>query len=101
VRSGATNLFAYLKHSPRLSMRTKVAIKIAYLPYPHGLSKEEKQYLQETFGWQPPGGRKLAIQEIAARLKFKSAAVLSRKLYRARQWCQVFRPSPGKTEAAA
>jgi hypothetical protein len=102
VRSGATNLFAYLKRSPRLSMRTKLAIKIAYLPYPHGLNKVERQYLQEHFGWRPPAGKKLPIKEIASRLKFKNPAVLYRKLYRARKWCQAFRPArtPEATEAA-
>lgn len=91
VRSGA-NLFAYLKSSPRLSMRTRLALKIAYLPYPHSLSKEERQYLSDTYGWRPPAGRKLAIKEIAVRMNFKSPAVLSRKLYRARKWCEAFRP---------
>lgn len=86
IRTDAPNFKEYLEQSRRLSPRTVLAIKLAYLPAL--LTHDEREVLREHFGFTRGIGQRLRINEISERLGYKTPAALSRKLYRVRQWCR-------------
>lgn len=92
IRKDAPNLQRYLTRSKRLGERTVLAVKLAYLPAL--LTPAERQVLRERYGFERGIGQRLPVKVIAQRLGFKSAAVLSRKLYRVRVWCRRSAPPP-------
>lgn len=88
VRASRSNPSGYLGHveaSKRLSERTRLAFKLAYVPL--ALRPEEVEILEKKYGWPRTATRQAnRIKDVAAGLGFSSAAVLSRKLYRVREW---------------
>jgi len=86
VRSGMPNVLDYLETSSRLKDRTKIAVKLAYFPYL--LGQQECERIRRDYGWEVSTCKLYPIKEIAARLGFQSAAALSRRLYKVRDWCQ-------------
>lgn len=79
-------LARYLDESKKLGWRTKLAAKLAYLPA--ALSDAERKVLRERYGVTGSLVRRIKIKAIANLPGYPSAAVLSRKLYRARQWAR-------------
>jgi hypothetical protein len=94
ISADAPNLLDYLEQSMRLSPRTVLAIKLAYLPTL--LSPAERKILGTTYSTAV--GPRLPIKRIARILGYRNPAALSRKLYRVRAWC---RSSQGVIEEVA
>lgn len=86
IRADAPNLQAYLDRSKRLSGRTALAIKLAYLPAL--LTARERAVLRDRYDFQGSIGTRIQVKDIAHLLRYKNAAALSRKLYRVREWCR-------------
>jgi|GEM_PF-6486477 len=84
IRTDAPNLRTYLNYS-RLSTRSKLAVKLAYLP--SMLKPFEKDILTEKYGFEGSFILLKPIKDIAELLEYKNPAALSRKLYRVRAWC--------------
>jgi AraC-like DNA-binding protein len=94
IREDAPNLMDYLRGSPRLSPRTVLAVKLAYLPML--LTHEDRQTLRQEYACEGSLARRMPIKEIARVLGYKNAAALSRKLYRIRDWCRRSQPTTSK-----
>lgn len=88
IRTDAPGLPEYLKRAPRLSQRSILAIKLAYLP--SSLTQDETLVLKRVHGLSGPFAKRIPIKTLAAALGYRSPAALSRKLYRARAWCRAF-----------
>jgi hypothetical protein len=86
IRADAPNLQSYLTGSMRLAPRTKLAIKLAYLPVL--LTPDDRKALRDEYGFRGTPGRRMPVKDIAALLRYPNAEVLSRKLYRIRAWCR-------------
>lgn len=84
IRSDAGDLRAYLDYSRKLSERSKLAFKLAYLPAL--LTPVEKDILSREYGFEGSFTFLEPIQDIAYLLGYKNPDALSRKLYRIRQW---------------
>lgn len=80
------NLRTYLERSKRLDQRTALAIKLAYCPAE--LSYAERVILRKQYGMKGHHLMIIPIKQIAVNLRYRSAASLSRKLYRVRAWCR-------------
>jgi AraC-like DNA-binding protein len=76
----------HFDRSTRMSPRTKVAAKLAYMPA--SLTKDERLLLREKYGFDRVPVYRLRVKEVATRLGYPNASVLSRKFYRARGWIQ-------------
>lgn len=88
LRAGVPNLGAYLAQSKRIHPRTALAIKLAYSPAL--LTSNERTALRDNYSFLGNSGRRMPIKDIALLLGYKNAAALSRKLYRVRQWYQLW-----------
>lgn len=86
IRKDAPNLMDYLTNSKRLSTRTILAIKLAYLPAL--LTAKEVKILQIQYQLEGNLLTRMSIKQIAKVLGYRNPAALSRKLYRAREWCR-------------
>lgn len=86
IREDVPNLQEYLARSKRMDQRTVLAVKLAYLPAI--LSFEERAVLRDQYRMGSNFNRRLKIKDIAELLGYPSAATLSRKLYRVREWCR-------------
>lgn len=84
VRTGGPNLIDYIETAPRLHKRNRLAAKLAYFPFM--LTDEDLRDLRDEYGWKVLRAQRVSVKEIAERLSFKSAAALSRKLYKIRRW---------------
>lgn len=88
IRTDAPGLHEYLRQARRLSPRSVLAIKLAYLP--SSLTPAETMVLKRQYGLAGPFGRRIPIKDIATALGYRNPAALSRKLYRVRAWCRAF-----------
>ena len=95
IRSDAPNLRTYLRQS-RLSPRTKLAVKLAYLP--SLLTSAEQASLLHDYDCPGPYTVLMPINKIAPLLGYQTPAALSRKLYRVRAWC---RSTQGHSQGAS
>lgn len=80
------DLDTYIRTAKRLSPKTVLALKLAYVPAL--LTKSERDTLRRDFGFRGNVAMRLPIKTIAERLGYANAAALSRKLYRVRKWCE-------------
>lgn len=79
-------LAGHLARSSKLGTRAKLAAKLAYLP--SLLTKPERDALRVYFGIKGSFAKRMRVKDVAATLKYPSAATLSRKLYRVREWAE-------------
>jgi hypothetical protein len=84
----------YMDRSKRMSARTKLAAKLAY--FPAALTTDERRILRHRYHFEGSFTRRMKIKDVARLLAYPSAAVVSRKLYRTRQWIRNYsnRPAP-------